>query len=113
MLPRGEVYSVYYPKLRREMEALFHLLYNAKNFEIFFKTAMWARIHMNEMQFTHALYIAIVYHKDTHFLQLPPPYEMFPHEFFNVDVLEKAHHAKLYGELGKYHIFKLLLLLIP
>jgi len=56
---------------------------------------------MNEMQFGEALYIAVILRDDTKFLQLPPPYEMYPYGFFNSEVLEKAHHAKLFGKLGK------------
>lgn len=53
------------------------------------------------MQFGEALYIAVMLRNDTKFLQLPPPYEMYPYGFFNSEVLEKAHHAKLFGKLGK------------
>lgn len=102
MLPRGELYSPYYPKLLMETKALFYLFYYAKDFDTFYKTALWARIYINEMQFTDALYTAVIRREDTKFIQLPPPYEMYPYGFFNSEVLEKAHHAKLFGKLGKY-----------
>ncbi|EFN82403.1 arylphorin subunit alpha [Harpegnathos saltator] len=110
MLPRGELYSPYYPKLRKETEALFRLFYYAKDFEIFYKTALWARIYINEMQFGEALYTAVIRREDTKFIQLPPPYEMYPYAFFNAEVLEKAHHAKLFGKLdskkfGAYDVY--------
>ena len=98
MLPRGELNSMYYPKLRKETEALFRLLYYAKDFDTFYKTALWARIYMNEMQFREAMYTAVTLRNDTRFIQLPSPYEMCPHQFFNSEVLKKAHHAKLFGE---------------
>jgi len=101
MLPRGELNSLYYPKLRKETEALFRLFYYAKDFDIFYKTALWARIYMNEMQFAEALYIAVILRDDTKFIQLPPPYEMYPYGFFNSEVLAKAHHARVFGKLGK------------
>lgn len=68
---------------------------------------------MNEMQFGEALYTAVMLRDDTKFLQLPPPYEIYPYGFFNSEVLEKAHHAKLFGKLGKSHfnqVFPLLLI---
>jgi len=102
MLPRGELNSMYYPKLQKETEALFRLFYYAKNFDTFCKTACWARIYMNEMQYVYALYNAVIYREDTKFIQLPPPYEMYPYSFFNSEVLGKAHHAKFFGKLGKY-----------
>ncbi|KYN32236.1 Arylphorin subunit alpha [Trachymyrmex septentrionalis] len=101
MLPRGELNSMYYPKLRKETEALFRLLYYAKDFDTFYKTALWARIYMNEMQFREAMYTAVTLRNDTRFIQLPSPYEMCPHQFFNSEVLKKAHHAKLFGEHSK------------
>lgn len=101
MLPRGELSSLYYPKLRKETEALFRLFYYAKDFDTFYKTALWARVYINEMQFGEALYTAVTLREDTKFIQLPPPYEMYPYGFFNSEVLQKAHHAKLFGKLGK------------
>lgn len=102
MLPRGEICSAYYPKLMKETEALFRLFYHAKDFDTFYKTALWARIYINQMQFGEALFMAVILREDTKFIQLPPPYELYPYTFFNSEVLEKAHHAKLYGKLGEY-----------
>ncbi|XP_014471247.1 PREDICTED: arylphorin subunit alpha-like [Dinoponera quadriceps] len=99
MLPRGEIFSSYYPKLQKEQEALFRMFYYAKDFDTFYKTALWARIHVNEMQFFDTLYTAVICRADTKFIQLPPPYEMYPYAFYNSEVLEKAHHAKLFGKL--------------
>lgn len=102
MLPRRELYSVFYPKLQKETEALFRLFYYAKDFDTFYKTALWARIYINEMQFVEALYSAVIRREDTKFINLPPLYELYPYGYFNSEVLEKAHHAKLFGKLGKY-----------
>lgn len=110
MLPRGELSSLYYPKLQKETEALFRLFYYAKDFDTFYKTALWARVFMNEMQFGEALYTAVMLREDTKFLQLPPPYEIYPYGFFNSEVLEKAHHAKLFGKLGKFQSHLLFLI---
>lgn len=101
MLPRGDVFSVYYPKLLKESVALFRLFYYAKDFEVFYKTALWARIYINEGQFICALYNAVIRRPDTLYIQLPPLYEVYPYAFFNSEVLEKAHHVKFYGKLGK------------
>lgn len=101
MLPRGELSSVYYPRHLKETEALLRLFYYAKDFDTFYKTAAWARINMNEMQYIYAFYIAVTRREDTKFIQLPPLYEIYPYAFFNSEVLEKAHHAKFFGKLGE------------
>ncbi|XP_017888863.1 hexamerin-like [Ceratina calcarata] len=97
MLPRGEIFSVYYPQLLKEMEALFKLFYYANDFDTFYKTALWAKNNLNEGQYCIALYSAVLTRPDTKYIQLPPPYEMYPSLFFNSEVLERAQHAKLFG----------------
>ncbi|XP_029035145.1 hexamerin-like [Osmia bicornis bicornis] len=99
MLPRGEMFSPYYPKLLKEMVALFRLFYYANDFDTFYNTALWARIYVNEGQFYFALCNAVIRRPDTKYIQLPPPYEMYPYAYFNSEVLEKAHHAKVFGKL--------------
>ncbi|KAK2586862.1 hypothetical protein KPH14_009800 [Odynerus spinipes] len=99
MLPRGEVFSVYYPKLLKESVALYRLFYYAKDFDVFYKTALWARVYINEGQFVCAFYNAVIRRPDTVYIQLPPIYEMYPYAFFNTEVIEKAHHAKTFGKL--------------
>lgn len=105
MLPRGELFSLYYPQLLREMIALFKLFYHAKDFEIFFKTALWAKNNINEAQYTYALYSAVIRRPDTKFIQLPPIYEICPYFFFNSEVLQKANHALIFGKLGNIYVF--------
>lgn len=101
-LPRGEVNSLYYPKLLKETEALFRLFYYAKDFDTFFKTAAWALVYLNEMQFVNAFYNAVIRREDTKYIQLPPLYELYPYGYFNSEVLQKAHHAKFFGKFGGY-----------
>lgn len=100
MLPRGGMFSVFYPPLLKEMMALFRLFYYANDFETFYKTALWARNNMNEGEYILALYNAVIKRPDTQYIQLPPPYELYPHYFFNSEVMEKAEHASLFGLRG-------------
>ncbi|XP_053976478.1 arylphorin subunit alpha-like [Hylaeus volcanicus] len=100
MLPRGALFSVYYPKLLKELMALFDLFYYANDFDVFYKTALWARIYMNEGQYIYALYNAIIRRPDTKYIQLPPVYELYPNAFYNSEVLEKAHYPQIYGKMG-------------
>ncbi|XP_076757695.1 hexamerin 70a [Xylocopa sonorina] len=100
MLPRGEMFSVYYPQLLNEMQALFKLFYYASDFNVFFKTALWARNYINEGQYFYALYNAVLRRPDTAYIQLPPPYEIYPNFFFNSDVMKKAYYAPIFGQLN-------------
>ncbi|XP_043280053.1 arylphorin subunit alpha-like [Venturia canescens] len=100
MLPRGEMFSVYYPKLMKESYALFRIFYYAKDFDTFFNSALWARVYMNEGSYLCALYQAVLRRPDTKYIRLPPPYEIYPYAFYNSEILEKAKNAHLYREIN-------------
>ncbi|XP_034944552.1 uncharacterized protein [Chelonus insularis] len=99
LLPKGELFSLYYPKLLTETKALFKLFYYAKDFDTFFKTALWARAYINEGEFLCALYQAVIRRPDTLYIQLPPPYEFYPYAFFNSEVIEAAKNIKLLNRI--------------
>lgn len=99
-LPRGALFSVYYPQLLNEMQALFKLFYYASDFNVFFKTALWAKNNINEGQYFFALYNAVLRRPDTTYIQLPPPYEIYPNFFFNSEVLQKAYYAQVVDQPG-------------
>nr|AUO15580.1 hexamerin-like protein 1 [Gryllotalpa sp. XZ-2017] len=101
MLPRGQVFSVVYKKHIKEAVLLFNVLYGAKDYDTFFKTAVWMREHFNEGQFVYALSVAVIHREDTHDVVLPPPYEIYPEMFVNTQVIHKAVEAKLQGKLGE------------
>jgi hypothetical protein len=100
LLPRGELFSIYYPKLLIETKALFKVFYYAKDFETFYKTALWARAYINEGEFLCALYQAVTIRPDTEYIQLPPPYEFYPYAFFNSEIIEAAKNIKLYNKIS-------------
>lgn len=102
MLPRGALYSMFYPVLLHETKALFRLFWYAKDFETFYKTALWARAHINEGMFYTAFAQAVIRRPDTKYIRLPAPYEIYPYSFFNSEVLEKAHHPKRFGIMGTF-----------
>ncbi|XP_063627707.1 arylphorin subunit alpha-like [Cydia splendana] len=81
--------------MREEGLALLKLFYYAKDFEAFYKTAAFARVHFNEGQFLYALYTAIYVRPDTYTLVLPAPYEMFPQYFVNTKTILKAYRTKM------------------
>lgn len=77
------------------------LFYYAKDWEIFYKTAVWARQHINERMFVYAFSVAILHRPDTQGIVLPAIYEITPHFFFNQEVMNKA---SFYKEIFDGHI---------
>nr|WGN96264.1 setae polypeptide [Ochrogaster lunifer] len=94
-LPKGFEFSVFYERMRDEAIALFHLFYYAKDFETFYKTAAFAKVHLNEEQFLYVFYIAVLQRPDTHGIILPAPYEVFPQYFTNKQVSQKIFATKM------------------
>lgn len=94
---RDELFSIYNPVHRDQVIDLFHVLYYAKNWEVFYKTLVWARFHINEGQFVYALTVALVHRNDMQGLELPAIYEIHPRYFFNSDVIQRAQLLKQQG----------------
>lgn len=107
-LPKGEVFSIFYEHQREEAIALFHVLFFAKDWDTFYKTACWAREHVNEGMFVYAMHAAVLHRKDTQGMVLPAIYEINPYYFVNSDVIDKAYHYKMKHsgktDLKTYHI---------
>ncbi|XP_043278884.1 larval serum protein 1 alpha chain-like [Venturia canescens] len=110
MIPREEIFSVFYPHHLEEAKALFNVFYYAKDFNTFYNTAVWARFNVNEKLFSYALSVAVIHRPDTKFIKLPPLYEIMPHYFFNNEVIQQAYHIKMGDVSGvkkgvniKYH----------
>lgn len=95
MLPRGEIFTLHVEQQMREVIDMFHLLYYAKDFTTFLKTACWMRLHCNEGMFVYALTIAVRHREDCRGIYLPPPYEIYPYFFVRSDVIQKAYMLKM------------------
>ncbi|KAF5294361.1 hypothetical protein FQR65_LT10814 [Abscondita terminalis] len=98
LLPMDAIYGLFYDTHLEEAAALFKVLYFAKDFDTFYKTACWARYHINQGVFLYALSIALQNRQDTYEMVLPPIYEVNPYYFFNTEVVQKAQR---YKQLGK------------
>nr|CAR94712.1 hemocyanin subunit 2 precursor [Xibalbanus tulumensis] len=94
-LPRGEIFNLFNTEHRTSMIHVFEVLFFAKDFDTFFKTAVYARDRVNEFLFYYAFSVAAVRRSDCEGLQLPPPYEIFPHFFVTSDVIRSAYKAKM------------------
>ncbi|XP_049876503.1 arylphorin subunit alpha-like [Pectinophora gossypiella] len=94
-LPKFEVFSIFDERMLEETVALFNVFYYAKDFETFYKTAAWARVHLNEYQFIYTFYIAIFQRPDTQGIIVPAPYEVYPEFFTNTETMFKAFRVKM------------------
>ncbi|KAF2901629.1 hypothetical protein ILUMI_04554 [Ignelater luminosus] len=94
MLPRDEVFSVFYDYHLKQAVALFKVLYYAKDFDTFYKTACWARYYLNQGMFLYSFSVALIHRYDTYTMVLPPIYEIYPYYFFNTEVIQKAQYYK-------------------
>ncbi|CAK1555811.1 unnamed protein product [Leptosia nina] len=94
-LPRGEVFTIHVDRQLKEVVSMFHMLYYAKDFDTFIRTACWMRMYMNEGMFVYAMTIAVRHREDCKGIILPPPYEIYPYYFVRSDVIQKAYLLKM------------------
>ncbi|KAJ1531520.1 hypothetical protein ONE63_000195 [Megalurothrips usitatus] len=99
-LPRGEIFHVYNDSQLKEVVALFDMLYFAKDFETFIKTAAWARDNVNEGQFAYAFSVAVVHRDDCAGLVLPPLYEVAPQLYLHSGDIMEFMSAKMQGQVN-------------
>ncbi|XP_044272296.1 hexamerin-like [Tribolium madens] len=104
-LQRGEIFSVFHGEHLKQAIALFKLFYYANDFDTFYKTAVWARQYVNEGLFLYSFSVALIHRPDTYYFSLPPIYEIYPHYFYNYEVIQKAQHYKqmYYGQEGAHY----------
>nr|AAB86646.1 moderately methionine rich hexamerin precursor [Hyalophora cecropia] len=95
VLPRGEVFTLNVDRQMKEVVNMFHILYYAKDFSTFIKTACWMRLYLNEGMFVYSLSVAVRYREDCKGVVLPPPYEIYPYYFVRADVIQKAYLIKM------------------
>lgn len=94
-LPRGEIFTLHIERQMNEVIKMFHVLYYAKDFVTFLKTACWMRVNMNEGMFVYALTVAVRHRDDCRNIVLPAPYEIYPYFFVRADVIQKAYLLKM------------------
>lgn len=95
VLPRGEVFTHTNMKQRDQVVKMFHLLYFAKDFDTFVRTACYLRERINAGMFVYALTVAALHRDDCRSIALPAPYEIYPFYFVDADVIHKAQMMKM------------------
>lgn len=96
-LPRNKIISMINDKQRYDIVSLFHVLFYARDFDTFYRTACWARDYINEGMFVYALAVAVIHRRDTQGMILPRPSEIFPSYFINSEVIAKARRLQTQG----------------
>ncbi|CAH2092850.1 unnamed protein product [Euphydryas editha] len=94
-LPKGEIFTIHTDRQLKEVVTVFHMLYYAKDFSTFLRTACWMRLYVNEGMFVYALTVAVRHRDDCKGIILPPPYEIYPYYFVRADVIQKAYMVKM------------------
>ncbi|XP_013199361.2 hexamerin [Amyelois transitella] len=90
LLSKGEIFSDYDNRHWAELEAIFNVMYNAKDFDTFYNVAAWARQNLNCGSFVNAIYLALINRRDTSKVSVPAPYEILPNYFVIKDVIIKG-----------------------
>jgi hypothetical protein len=112
-LAKGEIFNIYEETHREQAIALFHILYFAKDFDAFFRTAAWARYYLNEGMFVYATSVAVLHRDDFQGYVLPPLYEIYPFYFVSSEVVNKAHQYKMQGYYGMKKVEDVYTVVIP
>ncbi|XP_011506304.1 PREDICTED: arylphorin subunit alpha-like [Ceratosolen solmsi marchali] len=100
-LHKDALFTYYNQEHRDELVSLYRLFYAAKDFSTFYKTAAWARIHMNPALFTTALISAISSRDDCKFISFPYISEICPNAFFDSKIIYNAQQiAMTHGASG-------------
>ncbi|XP_031829750.1 hexamerin 70c [Nomia melanderi] len=95
LLSRDAIFSMYNQEQLYEMQQLFELLYSAKDFQTFYKTACWARLNLNNGVFVSAFTVAVMYREDCKYMILPAIYEIYPNLFYSSNVIQDAQNIKM------------------
>ncbi|XP_075980761.1 arylphorin-like [Anticarsia gemmatalis] len=90
LLPKGTIFTEYDSDHMKELKIVYEVLYNANDFDTFYKAAAWARQNLNCVLYVNALYMAILNRRDTERLSIPAPYELIPNYFIDKDVIIQA-----------------------
>lgn len=79
------------------------MFYYAKDYDTFYKVAVWARNYVNEGVFLYSFSVALTHREDTYGVILPPIYEIYPYYFFPSEVIHQAQEYKQTYYGGKTH----------
>ncbi|XP_015923306.1 hemocyanin D chain [Parasteatoda tepidariorum] len=96
-LPRGRLFSCFHEDHLGEAQALYEVLYEAKDFSDFINLAKQARDIVNEGLFAFALSVVVLHRDDCKGVVLPPIQEVFPDKFVPAETINRALKADKQG----------------
>ncbi|KAL4709732.1 hypothetical protein ACJJTC_005535 [Scirpophaga incertulas] len=95
MLPRGEVFVHTSERQMEQAVTTFRVLYFAKDFDVFVRTACFMRERINPGMFVYAVTAAVFHRVDCRGITLPAPYEIYPYFFVDSQVIDKVFKMKM------------------
>nr|BAA13323.1 cyanoprotein alpha subunit precursor [Riptortus clavatus] len=96
-LPRDAILSFSNHKARADVIKLFDVFYFAKDFDTFYKAAVWARNHVHPGMFASAYVLAFYHRADLQNFYIPPFYEIYPNFFVPTETFHKVFKTKMSG----------------
>lgn len=102
-LPQGVPFSILESTHQYEAVTFFHLLYSAKTYDTFYKTAVYLRPLLNEQLFVYVLSTAIYHRHDTQDIVVPPMYNVFPSFYFNNEIMTTAQRVNTHWKQWVEH----------
>ncbi|KAJ8715022.1 hypothetical protein PYW08_005003 [Mythimna loreyi] len=97
VLPRAVPFSMLESAHRFEAITLYNVLYSAKDYDTFYKTAVYLRDLVNENLFVYVLSVVTVTRPDTKGIYIPRLYEVFPSYFNNGEIMTTAQRINTHG----------------
>nr|CAD7194817.1 unnamed protein product [Timema douglasi] len=94
-LPRSDIFVPLEKEHSEQAKLLSELFYDAKDYDTFFKTAVWARNHLNGGVFLYSFTRSLQAREDTRFFYIPPYYEIYPFLFVDEHVIQNVYEARL------------------
>ncbi|XP_026495987.2 acidic juvenile hormone-suppressible protein 1-like [Vanessa tameamea] len=98
LLPKSVPFNILEQSQKFETVTLFNLLYSAKYYSTFFKTAVYLRQRINEGLFVYVLSVAIMHYPETQGIVIPPIYDIFPSYFHNGKIMSIAERINTHGK---------------
>lgn len=108
-----EHFSIFNEYHRRQFLAYFRVVYNAKDWDTFYKTLVWGRFRINKGMYLYALTAAVIQRHDLAGLELPAPYEIYPQYFFTSETIQTAQNYKMQGFAGVKKVDNVYTVIVP
>nr|P22327.1 RecName: Full=Acidic juvenile hormone-suppressible protein 1; Short=AJHSP1; Flags: Precursor [Trichoplusia ni] len=97
-VPRAVPFSILEDEHKFEVVTLFNVLHSAKDYDTFYKTAVYVRDRVNPDLFSYVLSAVIVNRPDTKGIYIPRVFEIFPSYFNNGEIMTTAARINTHGD---------------